>query len=56
MKSDIDRYLKENNADALWVTGAAQHNPTMVYMTGGGHMTQADVIKKIGTDPILCHA
>ncbi|KUK45837.1 MAG: hypothetical protein XD73_1286, partial [Anaerolinea thermophila] len=33
MKSDIDRYLKENNADALWVTGAAQHNPTMVYMT-----------------------
>ncbi len=56
MKSDIDRYLKENNADALWVTGSAQHNPTMVYMTGGGHMTQADVIKKIGTDPILCHA
>ena len=56
MKSNIDQLLKENKADALWVTGAAQHNPPMVYLTGGGHMTQADVFKKIGADPILCHA
>lgn len=56
MKADLDRYLKENQAAALWVTGPAQHNPAMVYMTGGGHMTQADVIKIAGQDPLLCHA
>ena len=56
MKADLDRYLQENHADALWVTGPAQHNPAMVYMTGGGHLTQADVIKIAGREPILCHA
>jgi Xaa-Pro aminopeptidase len=28
----------------------------MVYLTGGGHMTQADVILQAGQDPVLCHA
>lgn len=56
MKADLDRYLQENQADTLWVTGPAQHNPAMVYMTGGGHLTQADVIKIAGKAPILCHA
>jgi Xaa-Pro aminopeptidase len=56
MKADIDQLLKDHQAQALWVTGPAQHNPTMVYMTGGGHMTQADVIKPFGRDAILCHA
>lgn len=56
MKSELDRYLKANRTDAIWVTGAAQHNPAMVYLTGGGHMTQADVFKQIDTQPVLCHA
>jgi Xaa-Pro aminopeptidase len=56
MKSDLDRLLKDNNAEALWVIGPAQHNPPMVYLTGGGHMTQADVIKRVGQPPLLCHA
>jgi Xaa-Pro aminopeptidase len=56
MKSDLDQLLKDNQADALWVTGPAQHNPGMVYLTGGGHMTQADVIKIVGKEPVLCHA
>ncbi len=56
MKSDLDQLLVEQQADALWITGAAQHNPAMVYMTGVGHMTQADVIKKVRSDPVLCHA
>lgn len=56
MKSDLDQLLIKNQADALWVTGPAQHNPAMVYLTGGGHMTQADVIKRVGTEAILCHA
>ena len=56
MKSDLDHLLKENHVDALWVTGPAQHNPPMVYLTGGGHMTQADVFKKADQPAILCHA
>ena len=56
MKSDLDQLLKENNADALWVTGPAQHNPAMVYLTGGGHMTQADIIKPVDQPAVLCHA
>ncbi len=56
MKSDLDQLLKDNQADALWVTGPAQHNPAMVYLTGGGHMTQADVVKPLGKPMLLCHA
>ncbi len=56
MKSDLDQLLKNNQADAIWVTGPAQHNPAMVYLTGGGHMTQADVIKPVGKPMLLCHA
>jgi Xaa-Pro aminopeptidase len=56
MKSDLDQLLKDNQAEALWVTGPAQHNPPMVYLTGGGHMTQADVIHRVGEAPLLCHA
>ncbi|MEA3327080.1 MAG: M24 family metallopeptidase [Chloroflexota bacterium] len=55
MKSDIDKLLKENQAEALWVTGPAQHNPAMVYLMGGGHITQADAIKIPGKPVLLCH-
>jgi len=56
MKSDLDQLLKNHQAKALWVTGPAQHNPAMVYLTGGGHMTQVDVIKRVGEESLLCHA
>lgn len=56
MKSDLDQLLQNNQATALWVTGPAQHNPAMVYLTGGGHLTQADVIKPVGRPALLCHA
>ena len=56
MKSDLDQLLIDHQADALWITGPAQHNPAMVYLTGGGHMTQADVIKPVGRPATLCHA
>jgi len=55
MKSDIDNLLKDNQAEALWVTGPAQHNPAMVYLTGGGHITHADAIKQPGKPALLCH-
>lgn len=56
MKSDLDQLMKAHQADGLWVTGPAQHNSAMVYLTGGGHMTQADAIKPRGKPITLCHA
>ncbi len=56
MKSDLDQLLRDHQADAIWVTGPAQHNPAMVYLTGGGHLTQADVIQPAGQPMLLCHA
>lgn len=53
MKTDLDRLMKAHNIDVLLVTGPAQHNPAMVYMTGGGHVTNADVIKKRGGEAVL---
>lgn len=55
MRTDIDRLMKEKNLDAILITGAAQHNPYMVYITGGGHITKADLIKKRGQEPVLFH-
>ena len=56
MKSNLDALMQENNIDALLVTGPGFHNPAMVYLTGGGHMTQADLIKKQGEPAVLFHA
>jgi Xaa-Pro aminopeptidase len=53
MKTDLDRLMQERDLDAILVTGPAQHNPAMHYLTGGGHMTSADLIKPRGADPVL---
>lgn len=53
MINDIDKLMLEQNVDALLVTGPAFHNPTMTYLTGGGHITRADLIKKRGEKPVL---
>jgi len=55
MKSDLDRLMKEYGIDVLLVNGPAQHNPAMVYLTGGGHITNADVIKPRGGPAVLFH-
>ncbi len=56
MKSDIDSLMKANQLDAIWVMGSGQHNPAMVYLTGGGHLTSADLIKPMGQAATLFHA
>jgi Xaa-Pro aminopeptidase len=53
MKSDLDALMQEKDLDAILVIGPGQHNPAMVYMTGGGHLTSADLIKKRGEPPVL---
>ena len=53
MKTDLDALMQANQLDALLVTGPGQHNPGMVYLTGGGHMTSADLIKVRGKEAVL---
>jgi Xaa-Pro aminopeptidase len=53
MKSDLDQIMQANDIDAILVTGPAQHNPGMFYLTGGGHLTGADLIKKRGEQPVI---
>ena len=53
MKSDLDRLMDEHNLDAILITGSAQHNPPMGYLTGPIHMTSGDLIKKRGSSPVL---
>ncbi|MFN2215402.1 MAG: M24 family metallopeptidase [Anaerolineales bacterium] len=53
MKSDIDALMKSRNFSAIVVHGNAEHNPPMYYFTGGGHINNAILIKKINEDPIL---
>jgi Xaa-Pro aminopeptidase len=53
MKSDLDHLMEEHDLDAILITGPAQHNPPMGYLTGPIHMTTGDLIKKRGSDPIL---
>ncbi|HAV75918.1 MAG TPA: aminopeptidase P family protein [Anaerolineae bacterium] len=55
MKSDIDAVMKSNNLDALVVFGNAEHNPPMYYLTGGGHVSHAILIKKRDEAAILFH-
>ncbi len=50
MKSDLDAIMQANDIDVLLVVGPAQHNPAMFYLTGGGHITGADLIKEAWGD------
>lgn len=53
MKNDLDVLMEAQGLDAILVTGPAQHNPAMVYLTGGGHLTGADLIQPRGGNMLL---
>lgn len=53
MKSDLDALMLEHKIDVLLVNGPAFHNPAMMYLTGGGHITRAELVKKQGETPVL---
>jgi Xaa-Pro aminopeptidase len=55
MKKDLDRWMEKQEVDALYVMGALQNNPDMVYFTGVHHVNNADLFKIRGKDPILFH-
>ena len=57
MKSDLDGLMKELKLDAILVLGNADHNPPMYYFTGGGHVSNAALVKKPDQDAVLyCNA
>ncbi|MCZ2122611.1 MAG: M24 family metallopeptidase [Anaerolineales bacterium] len=55
MKSDLDALMQARNLEALIIFGNAEHNPPMYYMTGGGHVSHATLIKKRGAEALLFH-
>jgi len=57
MKSDLDNLMQERNLDAIMVLGNAEHNPPMYYLTGGGHVRDALLLKKRGEQAVIyCNA
>lgn len=53
MKSDLDVLMQDRKLDALLILGDAEHNPPMYYFVGGGHVSHAMLIKKVGKEPVL---
>jgi Xaa-Pro aminopeptidase len=53
MKSDLDALMQERNLDAIVIFGNAENNPPMYYLTGGGHVNSAVLIKKRNEEPVL---
>ncbi len=53
MKSDIDSLMKQRNFSAIIVFGNAEFNPPMTYLTNGGHVSAAILIKKLNTEPVI---
>lgn len=55
MKTDLDKIMQDRNIDALLVLGNAEHNSPMYYLTGGGHVRSATLVKPHGEEPTLFH-
>jgi Xaa-Pro aminopeptidase len=53
MKSDLDALMQARQLDAILIFGDAEHNPPMYYFVGGGHVSGALLIKKVGKEPVL---
>lgn len=57
MKTDLHELMEREGIDALWIVGAASHNPAMTYFTGIAHVGYGDLILRRGKEPILfCNA
>jgi Xaa-Pro aminopeptidase len=53
MKSDLDALMQARHLDAILVLGNSENNPPMYYLTGGGRISNAVLIKKIYEPPVL---
>jgi Xaa-Pro aminopeptidase len=55
MKNQLSALMQAKQIDAILVIGPAQHNPPMVYLTGGAHITDGHLLIVQGHDPLLVH-
>lgn len=55
MKSDLDKLMKKNDVDVLFIIGSASHNPSMNYFVGTAHVSDAIFIKPRGKSAVLFH-
>jgi Xaa-Pro aminopeptidase len=53
MKSELDALMQSRNMDAILVFGNAEQNPAMYYLTGGGHVSDAFLVKKRGESAVI---
>lgn len=53
MLERLENLMETAGAHALWVTGPAQHNPSMVYFTGICHLSVADLFLIKGKQPVI---
>ncbi len=53
MKSELDALMHSRGINAILVIGNADHNPAMYYLTGGGHISAATLIKRRDDEPVL---
>ena len=53
MLERLEKLMETAGANALWVTGPAQHNPSMVYFTGICHLSVADLFLIKGKQPVI---
>jgi Xaa-Pro aminopeptidase len=56
MKDQLDQLMRSLNFDALWITGPANHNPSMRYFTGESHLTHAELFIRPDQEPLLFHS
>lgn len=55
MKNQLESLLRSHDITAIFITGAANHNPAMVYFTGNVHVSKGELVLKPGKKPVLFH-
>ena len=55
MKNELQQLMEERQVDGILITGPGQHNPAMVYFTGSGNITEAQLFILKGQEPLLVH-
>ena len=53
MKEQIQKLMAERGLDALLISGAREHNPSLTYFVGDAFFTEADVLVSKDRDPLL---
>ena len=53
MKEQIRKLMEERHLDAILISGAKEHNPSLTYFVGDAFFTEADVLVMKDKEPLL---